>query len=206
MKHSCFLLMMMIYSSASIAQRGIPANHRIQRDESGMPQLLRTDLDGDGKRDSVMIIEKEARTDGRIFVLLSSQRSPVLSAPIGLCCGSLTLNKNVIVAITRGMRGFGTFRFRWEPVTKDFRLIGYDTESYGTASGDGSGKASLNLLNGAYEGAFFHWDVVCAELAPLPPVKRTLKLNRKIYLSHWSEESEQWLYDVMNAQLSAAMR
>jgi hypothetical protein len=195
----------MICSIASLAQRGMPVHYQVQHGETGQHLFLQSDLDGDKKRDSLMVVVAEPGDDGRILALVSSRKSPLLSPPIGLCCGSLSVNKNVVVAITRGMRGFGTFRFRWDPAAKDFQLIGYDTESFGNASGDGSGKASLNLLNGAYEAAFYHWDEVCEELAPLPPVKRKLKLNRKVYLSQWSEKSEQWLYDTMNAQLAPGM-
>lgn len=184
----------------------MPSGHRVQLSESGTPLLLKADLDGDKKRDSFMVLELEAGDDGRVLTLMSSQKKPALSPTIALCCGSLTVNKNVVVAVSRGMRGFSTFRFRWEAAAKDFRLIGFDTESFGTASGDGSGTTSLNLLNGAYSEALNHWDEVCEELVPLPPKKRTLKINRKVYLRQWSEDVEQWLYDTMSSQLAPGMR
>lgn len=200
MRAGASLIILLFTCLHALGQRGMPTGYKLQKDVSGTVSFLRSDLDGDGKRDSLMVVEVNPGEDGRILALISSRKQPILSPPVAMCCGTVTLRKNVVVAETRGMRGFSTFRFRWEAAAKDFRLIGFDTESFGTASGDGSGRESLNLLTGAYEGVFNHWDEICEELMPLPPVKRNLKINRKIYLSRWSEEVEQWLYASLSMQ------
>lgn len=190
----CIIFLWIVLSFEASGQRGMPSGYKLQRDYSGTVSFLHDELDGDGRRDSIMVIEQNPGEDGRILALISSRKQPIVSPPIAMCCGSLTLRKQVVIAETRGMRGFSTFRFRWDATARDFRLIGFDTESFGTASGDGSGRESLNLLTGAYESVSNHWDEVCEELVPLPPVKRTLKITRRIYLSRWSEADEQWLY------------
>lgn len=170
----------------------LPPNHSIQQSTSGAPNLLRTDLDGDGKADLFCVAE-DAEGVG-YFVAITSTRGRMESGKLPACCGSMEKTKPGTLRIaSKGMRGFSYYTFRWDAPAKDFRLIGYDTESFGNAANDGSGSSSLNLLTGDFVAAFNSYDEKKETLVALPKVRKKVKVDRRIHLQKFDEESEAWV-------------
>jgi hypothetical protein len=169
------------------------------------PCLVRADLDGDKKTDLFCAAKRKNETDARLVAVLKDGKSVIVSGMLSMCCGSLAVHGNVVDVHSQGMRGFSYYKFRWDAAAKDFRLIGYDTESFGNAVHDGSGTTSLNMLTGNYEANTNTWDEKKEDLIP-HKVKRKLSLSRKVYLKNFDKKVCDWLSDIDYKNLPKELR
>jgi hypothetical protein len=175
-------------------------------EDTPAPCIAKADLDGDKKTDLFCAAKRKNETDARLLAILKDGKTVIVSGPLSMCCGSVTARGNVVDIHSQGMRGFTYYKFRWDAAAKDFRLIGYDTESFGTATRDGSGKSSINLLNGNYEAAFNVWNEKQEKLIPLPKIKRKVSVSRKFYLKTFNEDADSWLADLNARYLPKEVR
>ncbi len=170
----------------------LPSGYRLQEDAPASC-MVKADLDGDGSPDWFCAAVKDGDDEARLLALLKGGKVMVQSGPLSMCCGSIAVKGAVVDVHSKGMRGFTYYKFRWEAVAGDFRLIGYDTESFGNAANDGSGFSSINMLTGGYEAAFNSWNEKRGKLMALPKVKRKIVVSRKIYLKSFDEAADSWL-------------
>ena len=190
----CIIYFILFGLSAATAQNSfLPTGYHVQANGSGTPNELRADLDGDGRPDVFRAIEQGEGEDAMLMAVLKGGKAILYSHPLSMCCGSLSQKNGVIDVHSRGMRGFTYYKFRWDAGAKDFRLIGYATESFGNAANDGSGKSSLNLLTGDYEAAFNSWNERSQKLVALPRIKRRVTIGNRIYLKEFGEAEDEWL-------------
>ena len=201
-----FLLILAFLINAAAQDPKLPAGYKILEDASGNPAMLRYDFDSDGRQDIFCAIQPQTGDDAKLMAVLKSGKSVSYSQALSMCCGSLSQKNGVIDVHSKGMRGFTYYKFRWDAKAKDFRLIGYDTESFGNAVHDGSGKSSLNLITGAYEAAFNVWDEKKQKLVALPKVNRKLNLGRRIYLKQFGEDADSWLAQLNASNLPKELR
>ena len=208
MKRLLLIILALLTFSGEISAQDpkLPAGYMIQESASGSPNLLRGDFDGDGKRDVFCVIQLKGSEDGKLMAVLKSGKTVLYSHTLSMCCGSVSQGNNVITLHSRGNRYFTYYKFRWEAQAKDFRLIGYDTESFGNAVHDGSGNSSLNMLTGDYEAEFNVWDEKTKDIKSLPKVSRKLKLERRIYLRQFGENAADWLMEVDMASRPKELR
>jgi hypothetical protein len=89
-------------------------------------------------------------------------------------------SKNVVVLAINYMRASYTYKFRYDPKLKQIKVIGYDNEQFGNAVNDGSGMSSYNLLTGAFEANWNHWNDKKKQLIADPKISK--KLPIKTYL------------------------
>lgn len=161
---------------SSYAQKQVvDAGYTLQKSASGTDNIVKFDFDKDGIQDLFYVMESENSTVFRASlrngqVLLDSKSD----GSIG-CCSAVSIKGNVVTCATKGMRGFTYYRWRYDGTLKNFRLIGYDTESFGNAANDGSGKSSLNLLTGAYQNAFNYVDEKKDKLVAAPKAHAMVK-------------------------------
>ena len=184
----------------------LPAGYSILEDASGKASTLRYDFDGDGRQDVFCGIQPQEGADAKLMAVLKNGKAVLYSQPLSMCCGSISQKKGVIDVHSKGMRGFTYYKFRWDAAAKDFRLIGYATESFGNATNDGSGKSSLNILTGAYEAAFNVWDEKRQKLVALPKVNRKITVGRRVYLKQFGEDADNWLAELNAANLPKELR
>ncbi len=194
------------YASSKAQAPILPRGFTLQPAPSGEPGFVRYDFDGDGKIDVFCAAAKEGEEDARLMALLKRGNRVLKSGTLSMCCGVISQKGGVVQVQSRGMRGFSYYKFRWDKSAKDFRLIGYDTESFGNAAGDGSGKSSLNLLTGAYAGSFHKWSAGRRKLLPQPAIRSTKPLSKRIYLSSFGEAEDAWLAELSASYLPKSMR
>jgi hypothetical protein len=199
----CSLVAFAIVASAQAPQ--LPHGFHLLEDAPD-PCIVKADLDGDKKADVFCAAKRDNETDARLLAILKDGKSIITSGTLSMCCGSIAVRGNVVDVHSQGMRGFSYYKFRWDAAAKDFRLIGYDTESFGTATGDGSGKSSINLLTGSYEAAFSVWNEKREQLIALPKIKRKVSVSRKFYLKGFNEDADQWLTDLNARYLPKEVR
>jgi hypothetical protein len=139
------------------------------------------DLDTDGKVDKLELVNTD---DGmKITYALSSQGNKVISTQNITTAGdqrTVSMSKNVVVLAINYMRASYTYKFRYDPKLKQIKVIGYDNEQFGNAVNDGSGMSSYNLLTGAFEANWNHWNDKKKQLIPDPKISK--KLPIKTYL------------------------
>lgn len=146
--------------------------------------VLKKDLDSDGKIDSVMIDE-----NSRLVVTLSSQNfQPIIEQDEILAESPPTISDARVGFIysDSSMRYGTDYHYAYDKNGKNrakIRLIGMDYWALGNAANDGSGKDSVNLLNGAYEGKWHHYDLHKQKLMPYPIIKTNIKSLPTIYLN-----------------------
>ena len=154
-------------------------------------QKVSYDFDGDKKTDVFQI------KNGVLAYALSSVGNKEVRSKGGSPADNtwLELSKNVVVYHCQFMRGTNTFKFRYDPKIKQFKLIGYDNEQFGNALNDGSGRSSYNLLTGDYQANWFYYDEKKQDLMPKPAIKK--KWPVKTYLlKDFGEETIDQLYEV----------
>ena len=193
---------LLLLSSVSLLKA--QAVQQVQTDGSGELMELTYDFDGDGRKDVFAAVESAGGDDPRLMAKIGKRT--LYSKPLSMCCGSISQKKGVIDVNSKGMRGFTYYKFRWDPRVKDFRLIGYATESLGNAANDGSGKSSLNLLTGDYEAAFNSWNEKREQLVALPKVRRKIAVGKRIYLQQFDDTIDEWLAALNSRQLPKELR
>ena len=197
-------LVLILTGAAQSGAQSLPPGYGPLEDAPGTVTVS-MDMDGDGRQDAFCAALRHGEEDARLLARLASGKT-LSSGTLSMCCGSITAKGTVVDVHSKGMRGFTYYKFRWEAAAGDFRLIGYDTESFGNAANDGSGTSSVNLLTGAYEAAFNSWNEKRGKLIALPKVKRKIAVSRKIYLRTFDEAADSWLADLNAKYLPKEVR
>ncbi len=136
------------------------------------------DLDGDGKPDKFWI------NGDKVQYQLSTQKNVTKSSkPLDIegLNNTLSVSKNVVSMSMWAMRYGGSLKLRYDKIAGDFRVIGHDSENFGPANNDGSGKSSYNLLTGDYVANWNRWDEEKEKLIPQPTIKKKIPA-KKYYL------------------------
>ncbi len=184
----------------------LPAGYHIQMNASGQPNIVRYDFDGDGANDVVCAIEKGEEEDVKLMATLRNGKIVLSSKSTSTCCGSMSQKSGVIDVHSKGMRGFSYYKFRWDKPAMDFRLIGYETESFGNAAHDGSGTSSLNLINGDFIAEYNSWNEKKQDLVTLPKVKRKIPVSKKMYLKNFGDDMDEGLATMTHKYLPKAVQ
>ena len=196
----CLILFCIV--TGAIAQ-SLPAGYAVQDGISGKNQVF-ADLDGDGNRDILAVVENNGQT--MVYASLQEGKLILKSKDAPRCCNQIELAKNVIVLHSNGMRGFYIWRFRYNPSLHNFQLIGMDTESFGNAVHDASGTSSFNLITGDFEAKYNSWNEKQKKLIALTPVKKKLKPGREILLTDFGDESDDYVLGLMQKFLPKEVR
>lgn len=159
--------------------------------QDALPQKVSFDFDGDKKADVFQI------KSGHLSYTLSSQKGKETQSQ-GVSYSDRTwleLSKNVVVYQCAFNRGQNTFKFRYDPKLKQFKLIGYDNEQFGNAANDGSGRSSYNLLTGDYVANWNYFDNEKEVLVARPEVRKKLPLKTYL-LKDFGEAMIDQLYEI----------
>jgi hypothetical protein len=143
------------------------------------------DLDGDGKPDKFWI------NADKLQYQLSTQRNVTKSSKsldIEGFNNSVSVSKNVVSLNLWAMRSGYSLKFRYDKTKGDFRIIGYDSENFGPANNDGSGKSSYNLLTGDYVANWNRYNEVKEQLVPQPTIKKKIPA-KKYYLLTFDDKA-----------------
>lgn len=146
---------------------------------------ITADLDGDGKQDKFWL------NKDKLQYQLSTQKNITKSSkPLDIegLNNSLKVSKNVVAVSMWAMRSGTEYKFRYDKVRGDFRVIGYDSENFGPATNDGSGKSSYNLLTGDYVANWHHFDMKQEKLIALPTITKKSPA-KKYYLATFDEKT-----------------
>ncbi len=141
-------------------------------------QIIHTDLDGDGKPDTVQL------QNYRLHIKLSSQKQPIIEPesegendpP------SLRVARVGFIESFDGMRYGSSYHFAYDKASRQIQVIGMDQYSLGNAANDGSGKDSVNLQTGDYVGKWHYYDHKNEKLRAYPTINTRLKI-KPIYLN-----------------------
>lgn len=148
------------------------------------------DIDADGKNDTIYVDLAESVIVCR---LSSQQYKYVKSDTIDLMNEQSGVNstKNGFEFYNHWMRAGYQCQFRFDPKTKQVRLIGMSRYEFGPANNDGSGESSVNLLTGDYIGDWNYYDHLAnnekGELIKIPTIKTKMRFN-KVYLGGFSNK------------------
>ena len=135
----------------------IPENYIIYKDLDNRSYKLEEDLDGDEIPDRVIVYtKKDSEFDKIVAVYLSTAArngNTFYSFPFSALSYDLKFNNKVftISACFGNGRYCKTLKFKYYPTIRNFRLIGYEEESFGNAMHDGAYLKSVNLLTNKYE-------------------------------------------------------
>jgi hypothetical protein len=145
---------------------------------------LSIDLDGDGKKDNVKLIDSNF-----IHYTLSTQHGRLFSSEY---LGDHSCTNDNITKTSSGfkytiqcMRGGSSYQFRYEKKSQRMRLIGMETEQFGNATNDQSGSSSVNLLTNNYLGEWHHFDETKDKLVKLKTIKSKVNF-KKSYLDNFT--------------------
>lgn len=198
-----FLLFAALTLSVGPAAAQDITGYTLQEGIHGINELA-ADFDSDGKQDTISVIER----GDHLYVCASLQNGQLAlqSKDAPYCCSYLEFVKNVVVLHSTGMRAFSTWRFRYNAALRNFQMIGWDTESFGNGANDGSGTSSLNLLTGTFIAKYNSWDRKQGKLIALPVVSRKVKITRRILLTDFGEDSDEWLSNLTHKLLPAAVQ
>ncbi len=143
------------------------------------------DLDKDGKPDKVWFDQEKAQ----IVCELSTQNfKPMRSREMETDGQSayVKATKNGFEFRVSYMRAGYACQFRYDENSKRVQLIGMSRYEFGNAANDGSGKSSVNLLNGDYLGEWNVFSERKQKLEKLPDI-RTKMLFVKTFLEDFDE-------------------
>ncbi len=140
------------------------------------------DLDGDAVIDSVFI-----DNESRIVCKLSSKNFVAVKTVELESDGTVEIHetKNGFEYSTSFMRAGFDHQFRYDAHTQKIQLIGMSRYEFGSASNDGSGKSSVNLLTNDYIGEWHHYILKKEKLVKLPTIK-TKMVFEPIYLENYN--------------------
>ncbi len=164
--------------------------------------IITADLDGDGKPDKFWI------AGDKLHYQLSTQNSaPKSSKPLDIegLNNSLKVSKNVVAVSLWAMRSGTEYKLRYDKTQGDFRVIGYDSENFGPATNDGSGKSSYNLLTGDYVANWNHFDMKQEKLIALPTIKKKSPA-KKYFLATFDEKAMNEISSVDDKFLPAVLK
>lgn len=153
-------------------------------------EVLFADLDSDGKKDAIALIEMRGDTtydqsEKVLIAIFTRDRHGELSyASSTKNLGgealmyddnkSLSVKNRVIVYFHQSMRHELTLKFRYDIGAGDFLLIGKDFKSYGSID-EGPSTISINYLTGIKLINESQWDDELEEAVPQPQQKETFK-------------------------------
>lgn len=150
------------------------------------------DIDYDGVNDSLYIDSIKSII---ICKLSTNKFKTISSKPIEIMnsyytCG-ITETKNGFEFGNSWMRGGYRNQFKYNSKTKKIQLIGMSRYEFGTASNDGSGESSVNLLTGKYIGNWNYYNFLGnneeGELIKIPTIKSKM-IFKIINLEDFGEE------------------
>lgn len=150
-------------------------------------EKLIKDLDGDRKQDTVYL----NKTSSRIVCKLSSRKfKPVESLPIEILnsVSGITGTNDGFIFDNHWMRAGYRNYFRYEPETKQIRLVAMNRYEFGNAANDGSGESSVDLLTNEYIGSWNYYDTEQDVLIQMPVIETRMSLPAT-YLETFSDES-----------------
>lgn len=151
------------------------------------------DLDGDRKPDRFWI------NGDKFQYQLSTQKNVTKSSKaldIEGLNNSVSVTKNVISLSMWAMRSGNFLKLRYDKAVGDFRVIGHDSENFGPATNDGSGKASHNLITGDYVANWNRWDEVKEKLIPEPTIKKKIP-SKKYFLLKLDDKQLDEIYSTV---------
>ena len=193
MKKLLLILLLLACCEAAQARSSLPDGYRAYPESDQPIAALQQDFDNDGVMDLFAVVTKTGQETPQLMALLKDGKTVVTGKNFALCCNGLSAKGNTVIVQSNGMRGFSFYKFRWDEKAKDFRLIGYDTESAGNAVNDGSGVTSLNLLTGDFHAALHHYDEKKDQLIPWPVIDKKIAITRSLYLTQLDDEADDWL-------------
>lgn len=135
----------------------VPKGYTIYKDYDHKTFQLTNDMDGDGINDYVIVYVSSIEENDRIVtVYLSSIYDSIKTYyyfPLFSNFYNLEYQKNVLtISCCNGLGRFcKTLKFKFYDKLKNMRLIGYEEESFGSASHDGAYLKSVNFLTNKYE-------------------------------------------------------
>ena len=148
---------------------------------------LYTDLDHDLIKDVITI----DRQSSMIICKLSTQKfKSIRSQELELDPSSsgIRKTKSGFEYYNNWMRAGYTCQFRYNPKEKQVQLIGMSRYEFGSASNDGSGESSVNLLTHDYIGNWNYFDNNKMKLIPIPSIKKKM-IFPAVYLSKYTEKT-----------------
>jgi hypothetical protein len=165
-------------------------------------QSISADLDGDGKPDKFWI-----KGDKFQYQLSTQKNITKSSKPLDIegLNNSVSVAKNVVAVSLSAMRSGIVFKLRYDNIVGDFRVIGYDSENFGPATNDGSGKSSHNLLTGDYVANWNHFDEQKEKLVALPTIKKKSPA-KKYYLAGFDDNAIEEIRSVDDKFLPAVLK
>ena len=186
------LILLFICGLTILNAQSIPKGFKVSESVNGKKMSIQFDFDKDGKKDIFSVVEGKPDEELSIIAVLSSQPNSKVLKHKSLngdfaCCAEIQLEKNVVKVTSSGNRFFEYIQFRYNSELKDFEIIGFDTESFGSATHDGAGKLSLNLLNGKLIYKFDTYDEKKKKLIQGKEVNKTIQIPKKFTLSSLDE-------------------
>ncbi|MBL7764924.1 MAG: hypothetical protein JNJ58_02440 [Chitinophagaceae bacterium] len=177
-----------------VTQKGFSQSDYVYKDYSldGFGQnIVISDFNEDGKPDTVALISNDSSMIA-FMGLSGSGSNRKVSRRLDRFSDKVFISDfegNSKFKITLSwMRYLEVYTFRYNAVQKDFELIGLDTEDFGNAAGDGSGKVSINFLTKEKVTAINHYNQREGKLETGEEKKSTIKLERKIFLAGFNPE------------------
>jgi len=175
-------------SMVSVAQFKIPEGYEITNGVNDSALSARPDLNKDGKKDFIAVIDKEGNAKLIAYISKGSKGYRMLTHPaldfFG-CCSSMNIKNGIVSITTTGMRYFETYSFRYSKKLMTLALIGFDSESFGNAIHDGAGTQSVNMLTGDYE--FSTYSAIDENNGNTRKGSKKLKLPAKFTLTNFDQ-------------------
>ena len=173
MKKTLFILFItfLAFNVKCEAQYRIPDGFEVYKDIGNKQIRIDKDFDGDGYKDTFIILNKKKAKNNKIIGCFLSAKPYNISftyIPYDAPKYSFKLVKNVIY-ITTGTElneYFNVFKFKYNKYLKDFELIGYD-ESINNNKENGYFK-SVNCLTSKYDFKITEWENKITENFNLP--------------------------------------
>ena len=149
------LLTNLAINCTSQSNYALPKGYSIYSDYNKKAFRIDKDFDGDGIKDLVIVYSKN-NTEGENIIavyLSTAANGKFYSFPFSSLSYNLEYKNNVLTigSCFGNGRYCKTLKFKYYPVLKNMRLIGYEEESFGNAVHEGAYLKSINLLINKYE-------------------------------------------------------
>ncbi|RZL37694.1 MAG: hypothetical protein EOO96_04555, partial [Pedobacter sp.] len=149
------------------------------------PDTLIVDLDKDVVKDSVYLDRK----NDVLSYKLSSQKFRTVKSQQVAFLGKVGLRatKSGFEFYKQYMQTGYACQFRYNPTAKKIHLIGMSRYEFGTATKDGAGESSVNMLTHSYIGNWNYFDKENKAIVALPTIKKRMQLPLT-FLDGFSED------------------